>query len=232
MKPEEVRQVPPQHREVPKPEEVRQAPPAERWGSPFPGDPSSKPPSEQSADQQQPRPIAGQGPQQMQQAPFGQAPQSQQQLRPPVGQAPQHQQQPPYGQYNSYGQYSSYGQPQSQMYGQYGQYGGQHGQYSGQQYGQQPAPGQQQATGQLVQQGIEEGTSAVKEALGKSLQSLMGFGNRTKEAMEQARDSVVTSATAATQTLSARSTSKFFCVKGMSKMLETKKYSLTVLTSS
>jgi hypothetical protein len=97
------------------------------------------------------------------------------------------------------------------MYGQYGQYGGQHGQYSGQQYGQQPPQGQ------LVQQGIEEVASPVKEALGKSLQSLMGFGNRTKEAMEQARDSVVTSATAATQTLSAKSTSKFFCVGGHGK---------------
>lgn len=159
----------------------------------------NRPAGQSAGTQQSPRAFGGQqGPRQVQQ-------------RPPMGQSPSQQQQQSYGQYGQYGPYGQYGQPQVQKYGQYGQYGGQgqygqYGQYGGPQgYGQQP-PRQQQTGGQLVQQGIEEGAAVVKEALGKSWQSLIGFGNRTREAMAQTRDTVVTSATAAGQQLSAKST--------------------------
>jgi WW domain len=106
-----------------------------------------------------------------------------------------------------------YGAHYGAQYGQYGQYGAP-GSYGGspyqrqqqqQQYQQQP---QQPTTGQLVAQGIEEGSAVVREALGSTWRSLLGFGNRTKEAVESAREQVVSSAAVAGQTLSQRSSSK------------------------
>jgi hypothetical protein len=102
-------------------------------------------------------------------------------------------QQPPYGQYNPYGQY-----------------GGQGGYYGGPPSQQQ----QQPSTGQIVSQGFDEGASVVKEALGKTWSSLLGFGEKTREAVEKTREQVVTSATAAGQTLSQRGTSKYIDMIG------------------
>lgn len=139
------------------------------------------------------------------------SPASPQQARPP----PQHQaltqrqsastQQDPYGQppAQRYGTYRSYGGPGSN--GQYGQYRAPPQAYS------QQAPHQSrpQTTGQLVGQQAEQGTSAVKEAFGRSLQGLMGFGNKTRDALGQARESVANSAVVASQSLTAKSSSKF-----------------------
>ena len=119
----------------------------------------------------------------------------------PVSQRPPHQQQQP----NPYGQYGQYSQGQG--YAQYGQYGGQpqYGQYAASQHGYSQQPqARQQNTGQLV----EESTAVVKEALTTAWQGLLGFGNRTKEAVEHARETVVSSATAAGKTLTEQSTSK------------------------
>ena len=109
------------------------------------------------------------------------------------GMPPQQQLQPPYGQ-----QYGQYGQPGNQYGGT--QYPGQYGQY-----GQQRVP-QQPPQNQLIP---SETTSAVRDALGKTWQGLLGFGNRTKEVVEQARESVVTSATVAGQTIGSTTTGKY-----------------------
>ena len=125
----------------------------------------------------------------------------------------QQQQPPPSSQqaYNRYGNYSPQGQ-QAGQYGQRDQYGqyGQYGQQQPRQYGSYPQYGQQQA-GQLATQ---ETSSAVREALGSAWQGILGFGNRTKEAVENARNTVVSKTQEATQTISSRSTSKSHLVPG------------------
>lgn len=111
----------------------------------------------------------------------------------------QRQQQPPPGQYNPNvspgpGQYNQ-------------QYGGPNN------YGrgyppQQPPPSQQTSTGQVVSQGVDQGTTAVKEALSSTWKGLLGFGAKTREVAGTAREQVVTGATSASQTLGAKSSSK------------------------
>ena len=145
---------------------------------------------------------------QQQQPPLQQRP-PQQQMPPPQRQMPpqgyqpstqqQQQQQQPPQQQNPYGQYS---QPRSQPppYGQYYSQYSQYGQYQG--YGRQP-PQQQR---QLIP---AETTTAVQGALSNAWQGILGFSNRTKEAVESARTSVVESAKEASQTISSTSTSKW-----------------------
>lgn len=81
--------------------------------------------------------------------------------------------------------------------------------YGGQNYYGRGYPPQQPPTGQLISQSNEDGTSAVKVALSSTWKGLLGFGNKTREVVGTAKDQVVTGATAASQTLSARSSSKF-----------------------
>jgi hypothetical protein len=124
----------------------------------------------------------------------------------PAGQPPPQNQRPPF----VAGQPTQLNQPPAQRYNrQYQQYGSpqQYGQYSGHQqmYGQPP---QQQSTGQVATSVAEDSTVAVKEALGKSWQGLLGFSNRTRGAMEQARDQVVAGASVYGQSISEKSTSK------------------------
>jgi hypothetical protein len=110
-------------------------------------------------------------------------------------QQPQQQQALPYqSQQGQYGQFS----PQGQGYGQYGQYGS-----PPLGYGQQ---GQHET--QMVEQG--ETVSAVKEALGTAWKGILGFGSRTKEVAEQARDTVVAKAAAAGQTIGTTSQGTLF----------------------
>lgn len=86
--------------------------------------------------------------------------------------------------------------------------------YGGQTYyGRGYPPQTQPSTGQLVSQGTEAGTSAVKEALSTTWKGLLGWSNRTREVVGTARDQVVTGATAAGQTLSARSSSMWETAK-------------------
>jgi hypothetical protein len=74
--------------------------------------------------------------------------------------------------------------------------------YNQQRYNQQPS------VNDAVTTVLEDGTAAVKDVLGKSWQGLVGFSSRTREAMGQARDQVVTGASVAGQSISAKSTSK------------------------
>jgi len=136
------------------------------------------------------------------------------QQRPPVQQGPRHdnmippQQQParPYVQRQyppqPYGSYNSNAQPGQGHYDP--KYGGQNS------YGrgyppQQPSHPQPNNSGQLISQGTEDGSSAVKDALTTTWKGLLGFGDRTREVVGTARNQVVTGATAAGQTLSAKS---------------------------
>lgn len=125
------------------------------------------------------------------------------QNRPGPGQIPIQNQRPNYGQNNPYGQ------PPVQRYSQYQQYGNpnQYGQYGSQQqpYGQYQ---QQQSVAQAGKSFIEDSSATIQDALGKSWQSILGFGSQTKEAMGQVRDQVVSGANVAGQTLSEKSTSK------------------------
>mmetsp|Transcript_23065 Transcript_23065/g.46994 ORF Transcript_23065/g.46994 Transcript_23065/m.46994 type:complete len:560 (-) Transcript_23065:70-1749(-) len=126
----------------------------------------------------------------------------------PGGNRPPQQQQPPgrpqymQRQYppQPYGNYNPSGPP-----GQ-GQYGGQTSYGRGY-----PPPGQPQSqpgnTGQIITEGTEAGSTVVKEALSTTWKGLLGFGSKTREAVGTARDQVVTGATAAGQTISARSSS-------------------------
>ena len=121
-----------------------------------------------------------------------------------TGQTPVQHQRPVYGQNNPYAQ------PPVQRYNnQYQQSGhvnpNQYGQYSGQQqtYGQ-----QRPTTTEVGKSLLEDSSATVKDALGKSWQGILGFSNRTRELMGQARDEVVSGANAAGQTLSEKSTSK------------------------
>lgn len=87
-----------------------------------------------------------------------------------------------------------------------GQYGGQNS--YGQGYPPQPQYNSQpNGSGQLVPQGTEARTTAVQETLSTTWKGLLGFGSKTREAVGTARDQVVTGATAAGQTLSAKSSS-------------------------
>mmetsp|Transcript_9431 Transcript_9431/g.23496 ORF Transcript_9431/g.23496 Transcript_9431/m.23496 type:complete len:692 (+) Transcript_9431:129-2204(+) len=153
----------------------------------------SETPSNQRQSWQDRPPMGNQQPPPMQQGPPQQGPPHA--SRPPPQQQPQQylqRQYPPYGSYNP-------NAPPGQ--GQYDpRYGGQN------QYGR-GYPPQQPGTGQLVSQVAEDGTSAVKEALSSTWQGLLGFGNKTREVVGTARDQVVTGATAAGQTITARSTS-------------------------
>jgi hypothetical protein len=109
-------------------------------------------------------------------------------------------------------------------YGQYGPYGtAPPGSYEGgprqgiPPYGQQQSQGQFQQRPQLKQpplppppnQLVETSTTAVKEALGRTWQGLLGLGNRTKEVVDTARTTVVASAIEASQTLSTTGSSTF-----------------------
>jgi hypothetical protein len=159
------------------------------------------PPEQQLGLSQQQKAPPQQGQQQIppqrqqQQRPFqtaqsqNQMPPWQQQQQHQQPQRPQQQQGPPgYGQQGPYGQYNI---PSGQGYGQYGQYGG-------------APPGYgQQGQNQLVAQ--SETVGAVKEALGSAWKGILGFGNRTKEVVGQAKETVVSTATAAGQTISATS---------------------------
>jgi hypothetical protein len=168
------------------PPQQQGGPPSAR-GPPTPG----MPPQSSSSDILQRPPEGGYPPpqQQLQQAP----PQQQQQAPPqpnqPGGNYPN---QPPYQRNpyiaQQYGQGPPPGGPNS--YSQYSQYG----QYQG--YGrQQPPPNQL----------IPAATStAVQGALTNAWQGILGFSNRTKEAVETARTSVVTTAKEATETISTK----------------------------
>jgi hypothetical protein len=65
---------------------------------------------------------------------------------------------------------------------------------------------QQQQQRQLIS--TQETTDAVKGALGSAWQGLLGLRNKTKEVVGSATETVVSSATAAGQSLTATSTSK------------------------
>jgi hypothetical protein len=209
------------------PPQQQQQPPFQLHGSPEPSRPSlSQPPREEGRwgmpptgsmsrnMQQQQTPLhqssppgghrpmddlrppqQHQGPSLNQGPPTGQTPPLQQQ-QPPPNVPRQYQQQPRYGQYfpNAPPGYNPYGQ-YSQPYG--GAYGASQQQ-------------QQSSTGQLISQGYDDGTSVVREALSSTWKGLLGFGNRTREAVETAREQVVTSATAAGQTLGARGSSEYY----------------------
>eukprot|EP00980_Cylindrotheca_fusiformis_P024091 scaffold11525_cov135-Cylindrotheca_fusiformis.AAC.7 len=121
--------------------------------------------------------------------------------RPPSGQAPPQNQRPPYG----VGHGTHFNQPPAPFYSrQYQQY--ENPQHVGFNNRQRQLYGQQQQGRQVAQSAADDSTVAVKEALGKSWQGLLGFSNRTREAMEQARDQVVASASVASQSLSEKST--------------------------
>jgi hypothetical protein len=111
---------------------------------------------------------------------------------------------------SSYGQYGPYGTAPP------GSYGG--GPRQGiPPYGQLQSQGQFQQRPQLKQpplppppnQLVETSTTAVKEALGRTWQGLLGLGNRTKEVVGTARTTVVSSAIEASQTLSTTGSSTF-----------------------
>eukprot|EP00531_Pseudo-nitzschia_arenysensis_P009861 CAMPEP_0116133794 /NCGR_PEP_ID=MMETSP0329-20121206/10299_1 /TAXON_ID=697910 /ORGANISM="Pseudo-nitzschia arenysensis, Strain B593" /LENGTH=696 /DNA_ID=CAMNT_0003628455 /DNA_START=59 /DNA_END=2149 /DNA_ORIENTATION=- len=155
----------------------------------------------------QQRPPTQQGP--PQRPPSQQQPPTQQ--GPP--QRPPSQQQPPTPQYlqRQYPPYGSYNPNAPPGQGQYDpRYGGQNPYGRGY-----PPPQQQTSAGQLISQATEDGTSAVKEALGNTWKGLLGFGSKTREVVGTARDQVVTGATAAGQTLSERSSSIWESAKGV-----------------
>jgi len=85
------------------------------------------------------------------------------------------------------------------------QYGGQNN-YGRGYHMQQSLQPQQSSSGMVISQG-DDGTSAVKEAFSSTWKGLLGFGNRTREVVGTAREQVVTGATSAGQTLSAKSSS-------------------------
>jgi hypothetical protein len=194
---------PPKQDQVP----ARQEPAPQAYGQ---GPPQSQNPQQQQLPQ---RPPMGQGPNQQpprQQGPPQQGPPQQgppRQVYPQYG-YPAPQLGPPQQQYGQYGQPPRQG-PTGQYYGQgqpqtYGQYGGAPG-YRG-------PPSQQQQNGStagaVISKSVEEGTTAVKAALGSTWQSLVGFGSKTRELTEQVRDQVVSKAADAGQTITAQSTSK------------------------
>eukprot|EP00934_Nitzschia_sp_Nitz4_P004340 Nitzschia sp. Nitz4//scaffold150_size53981//14369//16781//NITZ4_006673-RA/size53981-snap-gene-0.70-mRNA-1//-1//CDS//3329537059//4330//frame0 len=115
--------------------------------------------------------------------------------------AQQYMQQPGYP--HAQASYNPYGYPQMQQQQRQGHYAP--GQYGQQGYGQ---PIQQQpGAGQIVSKGLEESSNAIREAIGTTWSSLVGFGSKTRELSEQVRDQVVSGATAAGQSLSTTSTS-------------------------
>jgi len=139
------------------------------------------------------------------------------QHQPPVQQVPPHasrlppQQQPARPHYlqsqyppQTYGSYNSNTPPGQTQYDP--KYGGQNSYGRGYPPQQQPHS-QLTASGQLTSLGAEADTSAVKDALSNTWKGLLGFGDRTREVVGTARDQVVTGATAAGQSLTARSSS-------------------------
>ena len=204
---------PPKQMEAPVPTKETQAPPSDvspgnaqsngGWEIPKPAEnsplsgrpqnPNSPLNQRQSLQDQRPpmgsqqRPFVQQGPPHDSRPP----PQQQQPATPHYYQR----QYPPNGSYNpnalsGQGQYNSmYGGPNS--------------------YSRGYTPQQPPSSGQLVAQGTENGPSAVQEALSSTWKGLLGFGNKTREVVGTAKDQVVTGATAAGQSISARSTSKF-----------------------
>jgi hypothetical protein len=54
-----------------------------------------------------------------------------------------------------------------------------------------------------------EAPGAVREALGSAWKGILGFGNRTSEVFDTAKQTVVTGASKAGETFSSTSTSKF-----------------------
>jgi hypothetical protein len=141
-----------------------------------------------------------------------------QQQRPPYPQQYGPQQ---YGQY--YGQrppqqnpypYGQYQRPPTQSgppYNQYEQSNG-HGGAHGQNYGQ---PQQQQGYGQMPGQGQlvpKEQPSVIRESLGSAWQGLLGWGNRTKEAVETTRSTIATNALEASKTISEKSSGTYYFV--------------------
>lgn len=139
------------------------------------------------------------------------------QRRPPVEGIPPHSSRAPPHQYpqrphylsrpNYPPQYGSYNPNTPPGQGQHDpKYGGQN--LHGRGYPpQQPPHSQPNIPSQIVSQGTEVGTSTVKEALSTTWKGLLGFGNKTREVVGTARDQVVTGATAAGQSLSAKSSS-------------------------
>jgi len=71
---------------------------------------------------------------------------------------------------------------------------------------QQPPQPQQFSSGKVIPQGVD-GTSAVKEAFSSTWKGLLGFGSKTREVVGTTREQLVTGATSAGQTLSAKSSS-------------------------
>merc|ERR1712161_135191 len=71
---------------------------------------------------------------------------------------------------------------------------------------QQPPQAQQSSSGKVISQGVD-GTSAVKEAFSSTWKGLLGFGSKTREVVGTTREQLVTGATSAGQTLSAKSSS-------------------------
>lgn len=185
----------------------------EMWSVPKPAE--SSPPSDrpqnsdppydvrQSWQEQRPTTVNQKSPEPQQQPPAQQGPPHASRLSP--------QQQPARPQYlqrqyppQPYGSYNSNSPPGQVQYDP--KYVG-HNSYGRGYPPQQPPHSQPISSGQLISQGTEASTSAVKDALSTSWKGFLGFGNRTREVVGTARDQVVTGATAAGQTLSARSSS-------------------------
>lgn len=124
--------------------------------------------------------------------------QPQNQQRPPTStqQAPpQYRQQPPpqsqfgrYPQGNHPPQYGQQSPPQDPRYAQ----GNQYNSYGNNNYGQPPSPQNLGEGGQLTTQ--EQNQPGLRDSIGKTWQNLLGFGNRTKEALATARDTVASEA--------------------------------------
>lgn len=183
-----------------------------RWGMPKatvipppsdrPQNTDSPHPQRQSWQEQRPAQGTQQPPEAEQRPPVQQGPPHA--SRPP----PQQQQQPQYMQRQyppqPYGQYNPNAPPGQSQYDP--KYGGQNSYGRGYPPQQQPQS-QTTSTGQLISHGTEAGTTAVKEALSTTWKGLLGFGNMTREVVGTAREQVVTGATTAGQTLSARSSS-------------------------
>jgi hypothetical protein len=227
--PQEPSHLPKQQQQSP-PQPIRETPPPAnsispdqtssegKWGIPQAAAITQPPPgSEQRQSWQQ------QPPQQHNTQGSYQLPDSDQRPPPrPVHQVPPQQHRLPPQQQHRQPTQPPYLQRQQQQQPQPGQYNPNvspgPGQYN-QQYGgpnnygrgyptQQPPPSQQTSSGQVVSQGVEQGTTAVKEALSSTWKGLLGFGAKTREVAGTAREQVVTGATSASQTLGAKSSSK------------------------
>eukprot|EP00559_Dactyliosolen_fragilissimus_P007617 CAMPEP_0184855418 /NCGR_PEP_ID=MMETSP0580-20130426/683_1 /TAXON_ID=1118495 /ORGANISM="Dactyliosolen fragilissimus" /LENGTH=737 /DNA_ID=CAMNT_0027349929 /DNA_START=173 /DNA_END=2389 /DNA_ORIENTATION=- len=151
----------------------------------------------QQSQQGPPQQLQQGPPQQSQQGPPQQSQQAPQNQYPPRGQYPPSlQQQQRDGQY---GRGWTYGQGPPPYSGPPGMGRGQVGQVPP--YG---SPDQKDQQGQLVVKTTET-TGAVKEALGSAWQGVLGFGNRTKSVVGQAKESVIQGASQVGQTVGSTS---------------------------